>query len=346
MSAQYCSRRASAAPLSRSLRLGLTTLGALAISVATVALSGCGKTAAQDTVRYGYPSSGLSGPTGPIGWALEKGTLQAALRTIGINHIVPLAGGTGPDLNEACAAGTVDVFLTGDTPGIIGRAAGLPIELVDVDITEANNYLFTLKDGPKRIEDLAGKRVPVLQGTNQMHFVYGVLASKGILNQVNFINLSSGATEPALIQGDIAAATSAYGPLMVSRGYHVLAEAKDYPGLSGNSPVVASESFLKAHPGFVTVWNRVRAEAIADMNAHPDDYYTFLASRIKQPEAILRETYPLSLYRPEPVPSVVLGDLESLKQFLVAQHIIHADFPIQSWIAPEAQSETPGLTQK
>ncbi len=128
---------------------------------------------------------------------------------------MPSRAARGPDLNEACAAGTVDVFLTGDTPGIIGRAAGLPIELVDVDVTEANNYLFTLKDGPQRIEDLAGKRIPVLQGTNQMHFVYGVLASKGILNQVNFINLSSGATEPALIKGDIAAATSAYGPLMV-----------------------------------------------------------------------------------------------------------------------------------
>jgi len=299
-------------------------------------LGGCAKQAAAptDTLRFGYFGST---PTGTTAWALKQGFLQAELAKVGIHHIVLYSGGTGPQLNEAFAAGAVDVFITGDTPGIIGKAHGLKMHLINVDVSNGDNALIVRPDGPQSVAELVGKKIPVSQGTNGMHYVYGVLTEAGILDKVQILSLDAGAIEAALRRGDIDAASTQTPAVMVAKGFRVIDQARDHKNLLANSPIMAGDDFLAAHPGLVTAWNRARAEAIADMAAHPDAFYDWLAVNVKFPRELLPETYPIAHFNPEPVTPDAIEGLNSLEQFLVDQQIVKHPFPITDWIAAEAR---------
>jgi len=321
----------------------LLRLGLLPLLVALLpALTGCGKrgAAVSDTVRFGHPPN----PAGTIEWAIYRGILQPELAKVGIQHILDYpAAGAGPQLNEAFAAGTLDVFATGDTPALIGRSSGLKYVLIDIDVTHTDNSIYVRADGPKSVAELVGKKIPVSQGTNGMHYVYGVLQDAGILDKVQILSLDSGAVESALLRGDIDAASSQTPAVMEAKGFRIIDRAGDHKNLNlyGNLPVVAGEDFLRQHPGFIAAWNRARAEAIADMQAHPDEYYDWLAKTAKFPRELLPETYPLSYYNPEPVTAEAVVELDSLQQFLVDQHIVLHPAPISSWIAEEVRPAAP-----
>ena len=124
----------------------LLRLGLLPLLVALLpALTGCGKrgAAVSDTVRFGHPPN----PAGTIEWAIYRGILQPELAKVGIQHILDYpAAGAGPQLNEAFAAGTLDVFATGDTPALIGRSSGLKYVLIDIDVTHTDNSIYVRAD--------------------------------------------------------------------------------------------------------------------------------------------------------------------------------------------------------
>ncbi len=297
----------------------------------------------SDTLRFGFPGAA---PLGTVGWAMERGLLQPALAKIGINHIVMISGGSGPLLNEIFASHGVDLYITGDTPAIIGRAAGLRLRLINLDLSNYPLQLIVRGDGPQRVEDLVGKKIPVYQGTNQMHYVYGLLAAKGILDKVQIVNmnLSGDAVAAALLRGDIDAAAVSNGAMYVSRGFRIIDSSWDHPGLSGNSPIVGSEAFLAAHPDFVRVFNEVRVQTIADLDVHPGPYYDYLAKHYPYTRQLLPSIYPLSCLNPDPFPAGSLDALDGLKKFLIDQHIVRDDFSIAGWIAPQAAPGTGGLT--
>jgi len=300
-------------------------------------LGGCAKrdAAPSDTLRFGRTPNAA----GTTQWAIYRGILQPELAKVGIHHIVEYPGIASPQLNEAFAAGTLDVFTTGDTPALIGRSSGLKYVLVNIDVTHVNNSLYVRADGPKSVAELVGKKIPVTQGSNSMYYVYGVLAEAGILDKVQILSLDSGAVEPALLRGDIDAASSQTPEVMEAKGFRVIDRAGDHKNLSlyGNLPLMAGEAFLAQHPGFIAAWNRARAEAIADIEAHPDEYYDWLAKSVKFPRELLPKIYPISNYNPEPVTAEAVAELTSLQQFLVDQHIVLHPSPVSSWIPEEVR---------
>lgn len=309
------------------------------ISASALMLTSCGpgsdKTAsvdpAHDTVRFGYVAALAKAPVGPMGWALQKNLLQPALAKIGINHVVLYPANIGPDLNEAFAAGSIDVATTGDVPGLIGKSAGLPIRLINLDITGINLAIVVRQDGPKSVDELVGRKVSTTPGTIVSHYLDGVLTEKGIAGKVTTVNLTSSAVEPALLSGEIDAGVVTAPALYIQRGFRVIDQASDHENLTGNSITVASESFLQAHPDFVTVWNQVRAQAVADLQAHPDDFYRYFAANSSYPAALLPQLYPLQLFNPDPLPTLGVAALENAKTYLLNGHLIQQDFSIADW---------------
>lgn len=90
--------------------------------------------------------------------------------------------GSGPLLNEALAAGAVDVGIMGDTPALLSYASGL--ETVVVGVRESDGPGATLIAAPgsgiESLEDLEGHRVAYTTGTNQHGFVLRALDSVGL----------------------------------------------------------------------------------------------------------------------------------------------------------------------
>lgn len=328
---------------------------ALMIAAISLTLPGCEKKApgteashAPVTLRYGFVT-GVERPSGPIGWALEKGILQAALAKIGITGVSYVRLG-GPSLNEALAGGSVDVITLGDTPAIVGRSAGLPVRLVDLESVGSNAVLVVRQDGPKTLQDLVGKKVAYSAGSNGTYYAYALLAEAGLLDKVTLVNVDYTGTAAALLHGDIDAGVNLQGTVFNPQDngdqvYRVLDYARNHPDLTASTVTESSESFLTAHPDFIAAWNQARAAAIADIQVHPDDYYRFQTSRLKfYPEATVRGIYPLTMFNPDPLPAEGATVLGRTKNFLLSQHLIKDDFAITEWAAAPFSSPSAPVT--
>ena len=318
--------------------LTLTLVGLLAL-----ALSGCG--AKHDAsgqgglLRVGFIGNTAT-PSGPEGWEIQRGRFLPTLRPVGVTHAQFFAFPNGPDLNEAMAAGALDVGMLGDTPAIVAHAAGLPARAINQTQVGMNAWLIVRADGPKTVAELQGKTVATQKGSYMARYLLGLLAQNGLTDRVRFVHLASSAAEPALHRGDIAAyaAPAGTGPLLLSHGFRAIDQAAQHPGLTGSGVTVVSEKYLAAHPNFPSLWNKARADAIADVRARPEPFYQFQAQAANLPEPIVKASYPVSLYSAQPFTPKGLALLDGTKAFLLGQHLAKSDFTLASWTVPVGRS--------
>ena len=306
----------------------------LSLTAVAIAVAGCGhgKTAVPSTeLRVGFIGTVGGEPQGPEGWAYKQGLLLPALKEVGITSVKFAAFGNGPDLNEAMAGHAIDVGMLGDTPAIVGHAAGLPTRLINQASYGTNCWLIVRPDGPKSVDDLRGKTVATQKGSYMARYLLGLLDKKGLTNSVKFVHLASTDSEPALRRGDVDAIASGQGPILISHGLRSIDEARLHPDLLGSSLTVATTSFLAAHPNFPTVWNRIRDVGIDDVQKHGAEYDTWQASRVKIDVATYRALYPRRNYLVSPLTTNGVKLLDGTKAFLVGQHLAKSDFKISDW---------------
>jgi sulfonate transport system substrate-binding protein len=294
---------------------------------------------ASYVVRVGHITTGNGGPTGPEGWGYASGLLKKELSAVGVSDIRFLHFGNGPDLNEAMTANVVDVGILGDTPALLGKASGLPTRLINQSVLGMDVWLVARKGGPRTVRDLDGQAVATSQGSYMSRYLLATLEANGLSKSTRVVHLLPSDAQAALERGDIAAYAAPIntGPLLVAKGYPLLDRASDHTGLVGSSVTVVVESFAVAHPEFVGAWNRAREEAVRDLQAHGDAYYQFHAAQVGFPLQVVEASYPLTVFRTEPLAPEGLALLEGAKAFLRDEHLLRADFPIQAWILPDSQ---------
>lgn len=88
----------------------------------------------------------------------------------------------GPAVNEAFAAGEVDVGTMGDTPAINNLAAGLGTVVVAASVSDGTGAgIYARADsGIESLDDLEGRKVAYSSGTNTQGFVLRALDSVGL----------------------------------------------------------------------------------------------------------------------------------------------------------------------
>lgn len=132
------------------------------------------------TLRIGYVGSTKDNiPSGVDGWGIQHQLLQEKLKKIGIEKYEFHAFPNGPPLNEAIAAGELDIGILGDTPAIVGRSNGLKTKLINQAAINSNVWLITPKNGVKTLEDLKGKTVATQLGSYMYRYLTGVLKETG-----------------------------------------------------------------------------------------------------------------------------------------------------------------------
>ncbi|MBH8572426.1 ABC transporter substrate-binding protein [Nostocaceae cyanobacterium CENA369] len=285
-------------------------------------------------LRVGFISSESKLPIGPEGWTLQKGTLTPALKSLGVTEVkfIPFVG--GPALNEALVSGQLDMGLYGDTPALVGRAAGLPTRLINQTRVGQNAWLITKKNGVRSVAQLKGTKIGVAKGTYPHRYLMGLLEKEGLTKDVKVVQIPAADAKPALERGDISAYPFAMGagPTLVSQGFPAIDRAKDHQGLVGTGVSVVTENFLSRHPELPQKWNQIRRQALQEIKANPEAFYQFAAQASGNvPLAIVKESYPLDLYPTEPFTPEGLKLLNSTKQFLADQKLLKSDFEIKDW---------------
>lgn len=290
--------------------------------------------AAPFTLRVGFIGTTGRGALGPEGWGAQKGILGPVLQKAGVNDIQWLGFPNGPDLNEALAAGELDIGIYGDTPAIVARAAGLKTRLIAQSTVGMNAWILTREDGPRSLSELQGKNVGVQKGSYIHRYLAGLLAEQGLSRGVTIVHLLSTEGEAALLRGDLDAYAfaSGLGPELALKGYRVLDEAADHPHLLGSSLTVITEETLKNHPSLPEAWLEARRLAIEDLTANPEAFYQFLTEASGYSPDAVKASYPLEGYPLEPFTDRGLALLEGTKEFLVTEGLAKSDFALADWI--------------
>ncbi|MBD2021025.1 ABC transporter substrate-binding protein [Leptolyngbya sp. FACHB-36] len=293
--------------------------------------------AATTVLRVGFISSdGGKIPVGLEGWAQEQGYLASELKSLGISEVkfFPFSG--GPALNESLASGALDMGLYGDTPALVGRAAGLKTKLINQSRVGQDSWLLTVQDGPKSLEALKGKKVGVAKGTYMHRYLLGLIDQSGLAKAVKVVQIPTVDAKAALERGEIAAYPfpTGSGPLLASKGFPILDQATNHTGLVGTSVSIATEDLLAKYPELPRQWNQIRQRALQAAKANPEAFYQFASKTSKKlPLLVIKESYAIDLYPNQPFTDEGIRLLNSTKQFLADQKLLKSNFEIQDWQA-------------
>src|SRR5438445_2372126 len=158
----------------------LSRLAAAAAAIAAfAALAACSSAKADSNgdsggggypLRIGYIGS-TSSLTGTFGYLQSKGTLVPALSPAGVTAVKVFGFVNGPDLNQALAAGDLDVGIYGDTPALVARGAGRPTSLLSQPNVGLDAETVAKKGGPTSLVGLAGPNVSVAKGSNMHRYL-------------------------------------------------------------------------------------------------------------------------------------------------------------------------------
>ena len=222
----------------------LLTLAVLAVLTVPVAHS-----AQADEIRFAtQPIPHYA----PIFVAKHKKWLDEELAKVGAKPTLKWSSfAAGPPINESFAAGQQDIGFLGDTPAIIGKAAGINTRIIGLTSTGPKSLAVVVptKSGIKSPRDLKGKKVAVVKGSYAHHLLVLVLRKGGLTtSDIELINLSQADIATSIVNGTIDAA-AIWDPLITkleSQGaVRVLADGSGIK--KGALVIIASNDFVTKH---------------------------------------------------------------------------------------------------
>ncbi|MFH5182594.1 ABC transporter substrate-binding protein [Paenibacillus sp. TAB 01] len=165
-------------------------------------------------------------------------------------------------------------------------------------------------------------------------YLKGLLLEKGLDKDVKVVHLLPADAEAALARGDIEAYAypTGFGPLLISKGYKAIDEAKNHPDLRGSSVTVVSEDYLAKNPGFAKIWNGIRQKAAKEVQSNADEFYKLYAESSEFPVDVVKASFEIQQWQVEDFTPESLKLLDGTKKYLFDNGIIKKDFDLNDWI--------------
>uniref|UniRef100_UPI00333EB198 aliphatic sulfonate ABC transporter substrate-binding protein n=1 Tax=Castellaniella defragrans TaxID=75697 RepID=UPI00333EB198 len=281
-------------------------------------------------VRIGYAPNTFYAP---ILVAKQKNWVQEELSAVGSTSptVKWQSFSAGPMMNEAIAAGQLDVIFTGDVPAIIGKSVGFEISLIGISSSGYRSQAgVVLANSPiSSVKDIKGKRVATFKGTTAHHLLVLALEEAGLkLSDIELVNLTLPDMNNALLRGEIDAAFL-WEPLLskleLDQSIKVLRD-----GVGQKNAIAV----IEATDSFVTK-NRNEAKAVLKafqkgaelIRRDPDAAAHLIAAELNQPEAIIRHSLDKFTYGPA-FSKEIMDALSSTETFLREQNLMRSPVDI------------------
>ncbi len=272
--------------------------------------------------------------SGPVGYFHQQAKLVPALSSLGVTDLKVVTFPNGPDLNQALAAGELDLAVYGDTPALVARGAKQPTRLIaQAQVGLDAGILAKKAGGPASIADLAGKKIAVQTGSYIHRYLLGALADANV-KPAEVLHIYSSDVEAALERGDVEAAAVPIANVeaLKAKGYPLIDLAsRTHPKYLGTSATVVTDRFLAAKPEIVAAWQGAQREAAKAAKADWDGFLGFAVSIQGFPRKIVEAATVADQYPEEAFTERGLTLLAGTKQFLVQQKFVRTDFDLQQW---------------
>jgi NitT/TauT family transport system substrate-binding protein len=218
--------------------------------------------AAQPTIRIGYYAN-ITHAQAILGFG--ENIFASELRGVSVQGQV---FGAGPDEMNALFAGAIDIGYIGPGPAITGYVKSKGgIVIIAGAATGGAVLVARAGTGIKKIADLAGKKVSIPQlGNTQDIVLRALLKDAGLApsengGSVQIIAVANADTLTLFQKGDLDAAyvPEPWGSRLIKEDNAslVLDSSQIYGGAIPVAVVIASSSFVKAHPDLVVRFLRV-----------------------------------------------------------------------------------------
>jgi NitT/TauT family transport system substrate-binding protein len=227
---------------------GIRLLRAAALLVAAVTIAAPARAADPYPITFqlNYPAAGFNA-------GFELASKKGFYKDAGLD--VKIEPGNGSQITaQLIAAGKVDIGFADSAPVMKLIAQGAKIKILATILQGNPNQLTALKKtGINSVADIKGRAVAMPNGGSQVAMFPLILAANGLQeSDVKLVNMPPDSMVASLIQGQVDAILGSvdYFAIQLKK---VGAETTNFPFIDNGAPtvstsIVASESFLAAHP--------------------------------------------------------------------------------------------------
>jgi sulfonate transport system substrate-binding protein len=271
----------------------------------------------------------------PIFVAKQKKWLEEELAKVGAKPAIKWSSfAAGPPINESFAAGQQDFGFLGDTPAIIGKAAGINTRIIGLSSAGPRSLavIVPTKSTIKTPKDLKGKKVAVVKGSYAHHLLVLVLQKGGLTtNDIEFINLSQADITTAIQNGNIDAA-AVWEPVITKLETQGAARVlADGTGIKkGALVIIATNDFVTRHRDQTKALLKAYQRGAQFIKSNPREAAQLIAPDVNLSPDLLVKVFSKFDYHPAIQPD----DIEELKRseaFMRSAAIIKAPVKIDSF---------------
>jgi NitT/TauT family transport system substrate-binding protein/sulfonate transport system substrate-binding protein len=238
--------------------------------LAAAALFADGAAALPKEIRVSYAKSPFNLP---LIVAAKRGMLEEAFTAKGV-AVKFFEIDSGAKQAEAMAAGSLDIAgVINNTSVILAAAAGNDIKIVSGFSRPTGLFAIVVMDPAIRsIADLKGRKVAGPKGTVLHQLLAAALDRSHLsMRDLDFVQMDIPAARTALLSGQVDAALLAAANVLSAKaaGAHVLATAEGY--VKPQLFIAARSAFIRDYPELVDLYVSVHRQALAWIEAHPDE---------------------------------------------------------------------------
>lgn len=209
---------------------------------------------------------------------------------------------SGREALQALLAGQAQIQSVSETPVVHAIVQGNAVVVVATVARHQEAKLIVRSDrGILKPEDLRGKRIATLPGTNSDYFMYKFLAAHGMTpGDLKVANMSPPEMVAAYADGDIDG-YFAWEP-HIQFGLAAMPQSRVfYPGAlyRGWMTVNMNPAYARAHPDTVRRIVRALIKAEAFIKAHKSQSLRIVARRLRMDDDVLRMVWDQNQYRVE-----------------------------------------------
>ena len=248
----------------------------------------------------------------------------------------------GPPINESLAAGQQDVGFVGDTPALVGKAAGLDTSAIALTSDGPKSLAVIVGDGSPIVspKELKGKKVAVTKGSYAHHLLALVLEQGGLtFNDVELINLPVAEIPPAIVAGTIDAG-AVWEPILTrfesQKAVRVLADGTGIK--KGLLLIVADNGFLKNRPEQAKALLKAYKRASDFITANPKEAAELISGDVSLPPDLLVQVLQRMHYDPA-IHDDDVAEVKKTEQFMRTHGLIKTAVDVDAFFNRKLAAE-------
>lgn len=279
----------------------------------------------------------------PLFVAKQKKWIEEELAKIGAKPTLKWTSFlAGPPINESFAAGQQDIGFLGDTPAIIGKAAGINTRIIALTSSGPKSLAVVVpaNSAIRSPKDLKGKKVAVTKGSYAHHLLVLVLKQGGLtVKDVEVINLPNADVAVAIQNGSIDAG-AVWEPQITrleSQGSaRVLANGTGIK--KGSLVIIATNEFATKHRDQLKAFLKAYQRGAEFIRSNPKEAARLIEKDVNLSSDLLLKVFKKFDYNPA-IQADDIAELKITEQFMKDNALIKSHVNIDAFADPSLTRE-------